>query len=85
MQPQENERDPLSGGFFLVLRKEVPMAQELEIVTMYGDYLIDSRVLAVRLGYEHKVLLQSIRRHKARLEAKSVVLQCEAKPPRCST
>jgi hypothetical protein len=60
------------------------MTQELEVVTMHGDYLIDSRLLAARLGYDHKIMLQSLRRHKARLEAKSVLLQIEAKPPRGS-
>src|SRR5437764_12974779 len=57
---------------------------KLSIIVKDGSYLLDSRVLATRLGYEHKVILQSIRRHKARLEAKSVLLQLEAKPPRGS-
>lgn len=51
---------------------------ELEIVCQDGKWLMDSRVLAARQGYDHKVVLQSIRRHKARLEAKSLLLQNEA-------
>src|SRR2546423_2362384 len=54
------------------------MTQAMEILHMNGDYLVDSRALVARLGYEHKVLLQSIRQHKARLEAKSALLQIEA-------
>ncbi len=57
---------------------------KLSIIMKDGSYLLDSRVLATRLGYEHKVILQCIRRHKARLEAKSVLLQFEAKPSKGS-
>jgi phage regulator Rha-like protein len=54
------------------------MSQALEIVETNGDYRLDSRLLAQQLGYDHKVLLQSIRRHRARLEARSALLQHEA-------
>jgi hypothetical protein len=50
---------------------------KLSIIVKDGSYLVDSRVFASRLGYEHKIVLQSIRRHKARLEAKSSLLQFE--------
>src|SRR5919197_667547 len=56
------------------------MTTDLAIALVEGVYRIDSRLLAERLGYDHKVVLQSIRRHKARLEARSVLLQNEAKP-----
>jgi phage regulator Rha-like protein len=56
----------------------MPQSQELTIVNVEEEHRMDSRVLATRLGYEHKVLLQSIRRHRARLEAKSALLQFEA-------
>ena len=56
------------------------MTQELIIIQVEGEHRIDSRLLARELGYDHKVVLQSIRRHRARLEAKSVLLQNEAKP-----
>lgn len=48
------------------------------IQNVNGENLIDSRVLAVRLGYEHKIVKQSISRHRQRLESKSLVLQFEA-------
>src|SRR6266487_521882 len=53
--------------------------RELIIIAVDGEYRLDSRLLATRLGYDHKIVLQSIRRHKARLEAKSFLLQFEAK------
>jgi phage regulator Rha-like protein len=53
---------------------------DLIVVEINGENRIDSRVLATNLDYEHKVILQSIRRHKDRLEAKSVLLHFEAKP-----
>ena len=55
------------------------MDTHLQIVSSNGALRIDSRILALQLGYDHKVVLQSIRRHKARLEAKSFLLQFEAK------
>jgi phage regulator Rha-like protein len=51
----------------------------LEIVVTDGECLLDSRLLARHLGYEHKIVLQSIRRHRGRLEARSILLQFEAK------
>ena len=54
------------------------LPQDLVIVEVNGENRIDSRMLATRLNYEHKVILQSIRRHKDRLEAKSSLLHCEA-------
>lgn len=54
------------------------MSQAIEIVLADGEYRLDSRLLAQQLGYDHKVLLQSIRRHRARLEAKAALLQNEA-------
>jgi phage regulator Rha-like protein len=59
-------------------------SEALAIVEQDGKFLLDSRVLAKQLGYEHKVVLQSIRRHKSRLEAKSLLLQNEAKPSKGS-
>jgi phage regulator Rha-like protein len=53
---------------------------ELEITVNNGEYCLDSRVLAKRLGYEHETVVRSIRRHKDRLEAKSVVRQNVGKP-----
>ncbi|HEU5380755.1 MAG TPA: Rha family transcriptional regulator [Ktedonobacteraceae bacterium] len=55
------------------------MDTTLEITLTEGEYRIDSRLLAARLGYEHKVLTQAIRRHKESLERKSFLLQFEAK------
>lgn len=52
----------------------------LEISVNNGEYCLDSRILAKRLGYEHKVILQAIRRHRESLERKTVLLQFEAKP-----
>lgn len=46
---------------------------ELIVVSVNGENRLDSRVLATQLNYDHKVVLQSIRRHKNRLEAKSVL------------
>jgi phage regulator Rha-like protein len=57
---------------------------DLEIVLTDGEPRLDSRLLATHLGYEHKVVRQSIRRHKARLEAKSVMLLFDAKPSKGS-
>jgi phage regulator Rha-like protein len=54
------------------------MKTPLEIVLVEREHCLDSRLLAKQLGYDHKVVLQSIRRHKARLEAKSALLQNEA-------
>jgi phage regulator Rha-like protein len=54
------------------------MTQELTIIQVKGEHRIDSRLLARELGYDHKVVLQSIRRHRARLEAKSSLLHFEA-------
>src|SRR6266487_4213261 len=54
------------------------MTRELIIIAVDGEHRLDSRLLASRLGYDHKVVLQSIRRHKARLEAKSALLHFEA-------
>ncbi len=56
------------------------MTTDLAIALVEGVHRLDSRLLAERLGYDHKVVLQSIRRHRARLEARSVLLQNEAKP-----
>lgn len=58
---------------------------ELIVVSVNGENRIDSRVLATQLNYDHKVVLQSIRRHKNRLEAKSVLLHNEAKPSKGSS
>ncbi len=54
------------------------MQTHLEIASSNGAFRIDSRVLAMQLGYEHKVVLQSIRRHRARLETRSALLHFEA-------
>jgi len=58
---------------------ENSLPQDLVIVEVNGENRIDSRVLATQLNYEHKIILQSIRRHKDRLEAKSILLHNEAK------
>jgi phage regulator Rha-like protein len=58
------------------------MQESLTIVPTEGELRLDSRLLAKQLGYEYKVILQAIRRHKARLEAKSSLLQIEAVKPR---
>ncbi len=54
------------------------MTTHLEIISSNGALRIDSRVLAIQLGYEHKIILQSIRRHKIRLEARSALLHFKA-------
>jgi hypothetical protein len=64
---------------------ENSLPQDLVVVEVNGENRIDSRVLATQLNYEHKIVLQSIRRHKDRLEAKSVLLQNEAKPVKGSS
>src|SRR5690349_10206269 len=43
---------------------EAMMDSTLEITVNQGEYCLDSRMLARRLGYEHKILLQAIRRHR---------------------
>lgn len=57
---------------------------ELAMVVTEGEHRLDSRILADRLGYDHKVVLQAIRRHKERLEKKSSLLQFEAVKQRAS-
>ncbi len=57
---------------------------KLSIIAKDGSYLLDSRVLAERLGYEHETVARSIKRHKPRLEAKSVLRQFVGEPPQGS-
>ena len=57
---------------------ENSLPQDLVIVEVDGENRIDSRVLATQLNYDHKIISQSIRRHKERLEAKSSLLHFEA-------
>src|SRR5579859_4720875 len=59
--------------------KEGCMSQALEIVVTDGEYLVDSRLLAHRLGYEHETVVRNISRHKARLERKSILRQIVGK------
>lgn len=56
----------------------------LAIVEQDGKFLLDSRVLAKQLGYEHKALIRNIHRNKTRIEAKSVLRQFDAKPSKGS-
>lgn len=54
----------------------------LEIIVNDGEYCLDSRILAKRLGYEHETIMRNIRRHKDRLEAKSFLRQNVGKTTR---
>src|SRR5579859_4994785 len=60
------------------------MTQAQDIIVTEGECLMDSRVLAARLGYEHETLVRNITRHKTRLEAKSLLRQVVGKPPKGS-
>jgi phage regulator Rha-like protein len=51
------------------------MDTALEISVNDGEYCLDSRVLAKRLGYEHHTVTRNIQRHRARLEARSILRQ----------
>lgn len=57
------------------------MVSAEHIVATHGTLLIDSRLLATHLKYDHRTVVKSIQRHKARLEAKEVVRQFVSKPP----
>jgi phage regulator Rha-like protein len=56
-------------------KQEAPMNEQaaLEITAIDGEYCLDSRVLAKRLGYAHHTVTRNIQRHRARLEAKSIL------------
>jgi phage regulator Rha-like protein len=56
------------------------MENTFDVTLMDGEYCIDSRVLAARLGYNHRTVVKSIQRHKGSLERKSVLRQFVSKP-----
>jgi len=58
------------------------MDTALEVTMNNGEYCLDSRVLAKRLGYEHETVVRSIQRHKPRLETKSILRQNVGKTTR---
>lgn len=51
------------------------VSQDLVVVEVNGEWLIDSRILAARLGYPHESVVRSIKRHQDRLEKKSILRQ----------
>jgi Phage regulatory protein Rha (Phage_pRha) len=65
---------------YAIKSEVVHMDSELGIVQLHGSCLLDSRLLAARLGYEHETVARNIKRHHARLEAKSVLRQIVGKP-----
>jgi phage regulator Rha-like protein len=56
------------------------MEASLEIVVTDGEFCLDSRLLAAKLGYKHETVTRNITRHKARLERKGVFRQIVGKP-----